>query len=426
MRKLAALLFVIALFAGCNVSGGDSNSSGPSKSAGGGGSNPGSGSTSTSCSALSTGVGGNLGGFVPFPAANAWNQDISALPVDPNSGTIIGAIGPTTSVHADFGSGLYNNGKIGIPYVVVDGTQSLVPINFSAYGSESDPGPMPVPTSGPIEGDPNPGNGDRHVLVLNKGNCFLYELYSAYPNSDGSWSAGSAAVWDMTATTQRPYGWTSADAAGLPIFPGLARYDEVAAGKIQHALRFTLSKTRAAFVAPASHLASSSTDPTLAPMGMRMRLKAGFDISSYSAANQVILKALKQYGMIVADNGSSMYISGAPDDRWDNDDLHKLGNLKASDFEVVQMGTIYTSSNMPAGTAPTINSFTANPTTTSSSGTVTLSWSASNAQYYVVSPGVGALRDTSFTVKPGSTTTYTLYATNQYGRSTANVTVTVQ
>jgi hypothetical protein len=430
MSRLIALLLALACFSGCGGGGsstttrgsGNIDTSGSGSSSG----SAGTGSTSTSCAAITTAVGASLGGFVPFPSTNAWNQDISTATVDPNSSAIISAIGSTTAVHADFGAGLYNGGKIGIPYVIVDGTQPLVPITFAAYGSESDPGPMPIPASGPIEGDPLPGTGDRHVLVLNKGNCFLYELYSSYPGTNGSWSADSAAVWDLTTTSQRPYSWTSADAAGLPIFPGLARYDEVAAGKIQHALRFTLAQSRAAFVAPASHIASSFTSSTLAPMGMRMRLKASFDISSYSAANQVILKALKQYGMIMADNGSSMYISGAPDDRWDNNDLHLLGNLKASDFEIVQMGTIYTSSNIPSGAAPSITSFTASPTTTNASGIVTLNWSATNASYYVISPGIGPIRGASVTVKPGTTTTYTLHATNQYGRVTATATVTVQ
>jgi hypothetical protein len=431
-RQIAALFLNLVLLCSCGGTGSTSQNSGnggnnpPPSGGGNSGGSGGTGSTSTSCNALATGVGASLGGFVPFPASNAWNQDISTDAVDPNSSAIIIAIGSSTSVHADFGSGLYNGGKIGIPYVIVDGTQSLVPITFSAYGSESDPGPVPVPSSGPIEGDPQPGNGDRHVLVLNKGNCFLYELYGAYPGTNGSWSAASAAVWDMTATSRRPYEWTSADAAGLPIFPGLARYDEVASGKIAHALRFTLQQTRGAFVAPASHIASSSTSSNLAPMGMRMRLKASFDISAYSAANQVILKALKQYGMIMADNGSSMYISGAPDDRWDNNDLHQLGNLKASDFEVVSMGTVYTSANVPSGPSPTISSFSAQPTTTSASGSVTLNWAASNASYYVISPAVGAVRGNSVTVNPTATTTYTLYATNQYGRTTASVTVTVQ
>ena len=378
------------------------------------------------CTALSTGVGASLGGFVPFPSTNAWNQDISSASVDSSSSAIIGSIGTGTSVHADFGSGLYSGSKIGIPYVVVDSAQALVPITFSAYGSESDPGPMPIPSSGPTEGDPMPGTGDRHVLVLGKDNCFLYELYGAYPGSNGAWSADSAAVWDMTATTQRPYTWTSADAAGLPIFPGLVRYDEVAAGKISHALRFTASQSRAAFIAPASHWASSSTSTSLPPMGTRLRLKSTFDISSYSAANQVILKALKQYGMILADNGSSIFISGAPDDRWDNTDLSKLGALKGADFEVVRMGAVYTTNSIPAGSPPSITSFSASPTTTNATSGTTLSWAASNASYYVISPGVGAVRGTSVTVKPSTTTTYTLYAANAFGRVTASTTVTVQ
>jgi hypothetical protein len=423
--RISALLLGLMLLTACGGVGGGTSSTDRS----GGSTNPppggGTGSTSSYCTALTTGQGGSLNGFVPFPAASLWNQDVSTASVDPNSGAIIGAIGNNVAVHADFGAGLYNGGKIGIPYVVVDGTQPLVTVNFSAFGGESDPGPMPVPASGPIEGDPLPGNGDRHVLVLNKNNCFLYELYSSYPGMNGSWSAGSAAVWDMTANQDRPWTWTSADAAGLPIFPGLARYDEVAAGKIQHALRFTLSQSRAAFVLPATHWASSSTSATLAPMGMRMRLKSSFDFSSYSAANQVILKALKQYGMIMADNGSSMYISGAPDDRWDNNDLHLLGNLKASDFEVVQMGTIYTSSNFPTGSAPSISSFSASSTTINSTGSVTLTWNVSGASYLIVSPQVGAVRGNSVTVTPGQTTTYTLYASNQFGRTTATVTVTV-
>ena len=428
MRTSFILFLSLAILTGCGGTTGNTDKGSDTGSTGGSGSSGGSGggSSNPACTALNTGVGASLGGFVPFPSSNAWNQDISSAAVDANSSAIISTIGAGTTVHADFGAGLYNGGKIGIPYVVVDGTQPLVPITFSAYGDESDPGPMPVPSSGPIEGDPLPGNGDRHVLVLSKDTCFLYELYSAYPGSNGSWSAGSTAVWDMTTTSQRPYTWTSADAAGLPIFPGLVRYDEIAAGKISHALRFTVSQSRAAFVSPATHWASSSTSSSLPPMGARLRLKASFDISGYSAANQVILKALKQYGMILADNGSSIYISGAPDDRWDNNDLHNLGNLKGSDFEVVQMGTIYTASNTPTGAAPSISSFTASPTTTNASSGATLSWTASNASYLLISPGVGVVRGTSVTVKPSATTTYTLYATNAYGRVTASATVTVQ
>ncbi|HMK30793.1 MAG TPA: hypothetical protein VK473_13990, partial [Terriglobales bacterium] len=371
------------------------------------------------------GQGASLNGFRPFPNDNAWNADISTAAVDPNSSAIINFIGSTVGVHADFGSGLYNGSSIGISYLVVDGSQPRTAISFTAYGSESDPGPMPIPVTAPIEGYPNPGNGDRHVLVLDKGQCWLYELGSAYPNGT-QWNASVAAVWDPLGNEQRPWTWTSADAAGLPIFPGLARYDEVASGQIQHALRFTLQNSRAAFVPPASHWAANSSNSLAAPMGMRLRLKASFDISGFSAANQVILKALKQYGMIMADNGANLFISGAPDDRWSNDDLHQLGNVKASDFEVVQMSPIYTSSNVPQGSAPTISNFSASPATISSGGTATLSWTVNNGGYVIVSPAVGPVRGASVTVTPTSTTTYTLYATNPYGRAVATLTVTVQ
>ncbi len=373
---------------------------------------------------MSTGQGASLNGFRPFASDNFWNTDISGAPVDANSGAIINFIGPTIGMHADFGSGQYQGSNIGIPYAVVGGTQSPVSINFTAYGDESDPGPMPIPGNASIEGDPNPGNGDRHVLVLDNSNCFLYELYSSYPNTDGSWNAASAAVWDLLANEQRPWTWTSADAAGLPIFPGLVRYDEVAAGQIQHAIRFTLPQSRAAMVLPATHWAANSTDPNAPPMGMRLRLKAGYDISGFSTNVQVILSAMKKYGLIMADNGSAMYISGTPDSRWDNNDLHNLSQVPASAFEVVQMNPIYVASNVPQGAAPAIASFTA----TASSGagsSVTLSWNVSNATYVIVSPQIGAVRGNSVTVSPGQTTTYTLYATNQYGRSMATVTVNV-
>jgi len=263
--------------------------------------------------------------------------------------------------------------------------------------------------------------------VLDNSNCWLYELFGASANSDGTWNAGSAAVWDLQNYNQRPLTWTSADAAGLPIFPGLARYDEVANGAIKHALRFTLRQSRAAYVLPATHWAANSTNALAAPMGMRLRLKASFNISTFSAANQVLLKALQQYGMIMADNGSSMYLGGAPDDRWDNNDLHALGSVKASDFEVVRMDTIYTASNVPQGQAPGIQSFSASPAGAVHAGTpVTLSWAATGASYFVVSPQVGAVRGSGANVTPNVTTTYTLYATNEFGRSTAAVTVTVQ
>ena len=381
----------------------------------------------SACSGMAVGAGGSLNGFRPFPANNAWNQDISSAAVDPNSASYINFIGTTVPIHPDFGSGEYQGSFIGIPYSVVDSSQQPVTITFNAYGDESDPGPMPIPANANIEGYPNPGTGDRHVLVLDNNNCWLYELYGASVNSDGTWNAGSAAVWDLQNYTQRPLTWTSADAAGLPIFPGLIRYDEAASGQIAHAIRFTLQHSVAAYVLPATHWASNSSAQFAAPMGMRLRLKSSFDLSSFSATNQVILTALKQYGMIMADNGSSMYLGGAPDDRWSNDDLHNLTTLTASDFEVVALGTVYTSANVPQGSAPTISSFTASTSNPVSAGTaVTLSWSATGASYYMVSPQIGAVRGTTAVVTPSQTTTYTLYATNQFGRTTATVIITVQ
>jgi hypothetical protein len=384
----------------------------------------GSATQASSCSQMSLGQGASLNGFVPFAADNLWNQDISSAPVDPNSAAIINFIGATVGVHPDFGAGQYAGSTIGIPYTVVGAGQSLVPINFTAYGDESDPGPMPIATSFSIEGYPNPGSGDRHVLALDNSNCFLYELYNSNPQSN-SWNADSAAIWDLLGDEQRPYTWTSADAAGLPIFPGLARYDEVAAGKITHALRFTLQNSRAAFVPPASHFAANSSNPSAAPMGMRVRLKANFDVSGFSAANQVILNALKKYGMIMADNGSSMYISGAPDDRWDNDDLHNLSQVQAQNFEVIQMTPVYTQSTVPTGASPKITSFTSSAASVTSGSQVTLSWQVTAASYIIVSPQIGAVRGSSVSVSPTQTTIYTLYATNAFGRTTATVAVTV-
>ena len=378
----------------------------------------------SNCSSLSIGQGANLGGFVPFPSDSLWNQEVSSVPVDANSSAIISFIGSGTFMHVDFGAGQYLGSTIGIPYLVVGGQQPPVTINFTAYGSESDPGPMPVPITAPIEGYPNPGAGDRHVLVLDNSNCFLYELSSSYV-SGNSWNVGSGAVWDLLSNEQRPYTWTSADAAGLPIFPGLARYDEVAAGKISHALRFTLQNSRAAFIPPASHWAANSSDSNAAPMGMRMRLKASFDVSGYSTANQVILNALKKYGMIMADNGSNLYLSGAPDDRWDNTDLHVLGQVSASDFEVLQMTPLYMQNTVPSGAAPQITSFTATASSISAGAQVTLSWVVSGASYVIVSPDAGAVRSASVTVAPAQSTTYTLYATNAFGRTSATVSITV-
>ena len=376
------------------------------------------------CSGMSLGQGASLNGFVPFPSSNLWNTDISALPVDPNSANIINFIGSTVTLHPDFGAGTFHNQTLGIPYQVVAGTQAKVPVTLGAFFDESDPGPEPIPSNALIEGYPKPGNGDRHVLVLEKDGCWLYELYNASVKN-GKWSADSTAIWDMTINEQRPYTWTSADAAGLPVFVGLARYDEVAAGAINHALRFTVPTSQKAFVLPATHWASTTTDPNAPPMGTRIRLKASFNISGYPADDQVILTAMKKYGMILADNGSAIFISGVPDDRWNNTNLNLLKSITASNFEVVQMGTIYTPANVPTGPSPTISSFTANPTSVTAGSPVTLSWNVSNSTYNIIDPQVGPVRGTQIVVAPTATTTYTLYSTNQFGRTTATVTVTV-
>jgi hypothetical protein len=286
------------------------------------------------------GPGASLHGKRPFPPDNPWNQDISNLPVDPNSANLIKSIGADAVLHPDFGT-VWNGAPNGIPYIVVSGTQLLVPVSFRSYGGESDPGPYPVPRNAPIEGGSN-STGDRHVLVIDCDRWKLYEMFSAAPVNNGAgWIAGSGAIFDLNSNTLRPEGWTSADAAGLPIFPGLVRYDEVFEQReIKHALRFTVGRSRRAYVYPARHFASGDTDPNLPPMGMRVRLKASFDIAGYSQGNQVILRTLKKYGMFVADNGPGWFLSGAPDPRWSNDDLGMLKTIKGSNFEVVRMGTI--------------------------------------------------------------------------------------
>ena len=293
--------------------------------------------------AASLGAGAALNGAIAFPASNAWNADVSTLPVDPNSDALIASIGLNTGLHADFGAGLYNGAPIGIPYVVVAGTQPPVAMHWTAYGDESDPGPYPVPPTAPVEGAPAV-NGDRHVLVIDRDNNRLYELYRAFSRADASWNADCGALFHLDSNTVRPGGqpgWTSADAAGLPIFPGLARYEEAALGPggIRHALRFTVQQSRRAYVPPATHAASSSTSVNLPPMGMRVRLKAGYVIpSSFSAPTRALLTAMKTYGMIVADNGGNWFVSGAPDERWNNDTLSsEFAQVHGSDFEVLRM-----------------------------------------------------------------------------------------
>jgi Fibronectin type III domain len=267
-----------------------------------------------------------------FPPDNPWNRDISHDPVDPNSAAYIASIGATSHLHPDFGT----NPGYGIPYTVVGAGQRRVPIHFTDYGDESDPGPYPIPPNAPVEGAGAPG--DRHVIVVQTGTCRLFELFNATRNADESWNASSGAVFDLRSNRLRPDGWTSADAAGLPIFAGLVRYDEVAAGAIDHAIRFTVERTRRAYIHPATHCASSSTDPSLPPMGLRLRLKAGFDISGFPRDDRVILTAMKRYGLIVADNGSNWFFTGAPDPRWSDDDLDRLKAVPGSAFEAVRSG----------------------------------------------------------------------------------------
>jgi hypothetical protein len=274
-----------------------------------------------------------------FPADNPWNTDISAYPVHPNSDAYIISIsaGGDEYLHPDFGA----DPDYGIPYVIVKGTQPLVPITFTAYGDESDPGPYPVPPDAPVE-----AGGDQHVIVVDGDNCKLYEMYNAEYNGEG-WNADAGAVFDLTSNDLRMLGWTSADAAGLPIFPGLVRYDEVEAGAIHHALRFTVEESQRAIILPATHYASDSDDTDLPPMGLRLRLKGDYDISRFTGASRVILEALKTYGMIVADNGTSWFITGATDSRWDDDDLSQLKDVPGDAFEAVDTGKIITADELP-------------------------------------------------------------------------------
>lgn len=286
----------------------------------------------TPAATADTAITTTIAGCPVFPADNPWNQDVSKLPLDPHSNQIIASIsrGGDEYLHADFGS----DPEYGIPFVVVDGKQRKVPINFVEYGDESDPGPYPVPLDAPVE-----AGGDHHVLAVDKDNCILYELYHA-ERGDTGWNAGSGAIFDLRSDKLRPDGWTSVDAAGLPIFAGLAKYDEVKAGKITHALRFTVEETSGGFIHPATHQVSDDNDPNLPVMGMRLRLKASFDTSKFTGQSKVILEGLKQYGMIVADIGTSWFITGQTDSHWDDDDLDQLKSVPGNAFEVVQTGPI--------------------------------------------------------------------------------------
>jgi hypothetical protein len=274
----------------------------------------------------------SLGGCPVFPASNAWNRDVSKLPADPRSNAYIASInaGGNRFLHADFGGG----GQYGIPYRVVPRTQPRVPIRFTDYGDESDPGPYPVPLNAPVE-----NGSDRHVLVLQRGTCRLFEMFNAQ-RSGGGWAASSGAVFSLRSNQLRHERYTSADAAGLPILPGLARYDEVRRGAITHALRFTTQRTQRGYIHPATHQAGSSSDPNLPPMGLRLRLKASYSLRRFHGQALVILRALKRYGMLDADNGSSWYITGASDRRWNDEDLNQLKTVPGSAFEAVRTGRI--------------------------------------------------------------------------------------
>jgi len=277
-------------------------------------------------------AGGAVGPCPMFPADSYWHTNVASLPVSSSSAAWVGSIGAASHVHADFGSGLWDGGPIGIPWTTVGGGQPNVPVSFD-YADESDPGPYPIPSDAPIEGGAA-STGDRHVLVVDTSTCHLYEMYDAH-SSASSWHAGSGAVWDLNSDALRPAGWTSADAAGLPILPGLVRYEEVASGHIDHAIRFTAPRTQSAYIWPARHQAGSSSSASLPPMGAWFRLRADYDTSHLTGSALVIAQAMKTYGIILADNGSSWYISGSPDDRWNNDNLHELDAISGADFQAV-------------------------------------------------------------------------------------------
>jgi hypothetical protein len=370
MRRPALPLLASSLivgFLGCG--GGGGGGGGTAAVNNGGGSNPGGSNPGGSNPGGSNPGGSNPGGSNPalpgqpgayavpqiFPTSDDWNTDISGYPVSAMSATYINSIGLNTSLHPDFGT-TYNGVPNGIPFIVVSGTQPLVPIDFMLYASESDPGPYPYPPNTPIEGvnpgtnPPSSGGGDQHAIVIDKDHMKLYETWMTFPPgsantnwaTDANWSAANGAIWDLTkpCAGQRTLGYTSADAAGLPIFAGLVRYDEaVTNGVINHALRFTVNSSQNGFISPANHSAGSA-NTSLPPMGLRVRLKASVSTAGYPPEVTVILTCLQKYGMFVADNGSSWYISGAPDSRWSDSNLHTISQLTGADFECVQTGTI--------------------------------------------------------------------------------------
>jgi hypothetical protein len=270
-----------------------------------------------------------------FPKSSPWHEKVANLPVSPLSSEYIASIGASLDLHPDFG----HERAYGIPYAVVPADQPEVPIHFTAYGSQSNPGPYPIPPNAPVEGGQN-ASGDRHVLVLQEGTCKLYEMWDADPQPDGSWDAGAGAVFNLRSDKLRPNGWTSADAAGLSIFAGLIRYDEIQRGYINHAIRFTVPESQAGFIHPATHFASSSSNPDLPPMGLRLRLEASYPIAGFPRTDRIILQAMKTYGLIVADNGSPWFFQGATDPRWNDNVLDDLKSVPGSAFQVVETGPI--------------------------------------------------------------------------------------
>lgn len=337
----------LALAIACGSGGAGEGTGGSGNGSGGRSSTGSGGDTSSSSGGRASSVGGGNGaeggaiesGCAVFPKDNAWNRDISGLPVHPRSDQFVDSVGRSARMHPDFGTE-WEGAPIGIPYVIVKESQSPVPIRYQAYGDESDPGPFPIPLDAPIEGGPA-GDGDRHAIAVDFDSCTLYELYRAFPDEDG-FLADSGVQWDLATNDSHPPGCTSADAAGLPIFPGLVRYDEVVLkGEISHALRFTIARSQRAYVAPATHYASNDADPDLPPMGLRFRMKESYDCSEYSSEAQVVCKALKTFGMIVADNGSNWYLSGAPDARWDDERIGDLKQIPGDAFEVVDTGDAF-------------------------------------------------------------------------------------
>jgi hypothetical protein len=338
MRRLKRVLFVaFSVTVGCGAPGPEDTRN----SAGSGGTSAQDLDDTTPNESM-LGSGPRVGNCGIFPEDNAWNRDVSSLPVHPQSDVYVDAIGRDDHVHPDFGTE-WEGAPIGIPYVTVDASEASRPIEFMAYGDESDPGPYPLPMDAPIEGGTG-ADGDRHVIAVDTDACRLYELYRAFPAPGGAgWQADSGAVFDLRRNDQHPFSWTSADAAGLPILAGLVRYDEVMErGELGHAVRFTVSRTQAGLIAPARHYASNSDDPSLPPMGLRLRMKASFDCSSYSPPARVICGGLKRHGILLADNGSNWYLSGSPDPRWDDDALSDLKQITGDAFEAVDTGPIET------------------------------------------------------------------------------------